>query len=314
MSGDDVLCFPGEHRGCWGPFLIMKKILVLYYTQTGQLKQILDSLLLPLSKEPGILIEYQQIRPVEEYPFPWTRLEFLQVFPESVLETPIRLQALGDRLPGGYDLIILGFQPWYLSPSLPITSFLKSPEAGKLFAGADVLTVIGARNMWVQSFERVKQQVESLGGRLRGNIVLADRAPGMLSTITICYWMFTGRKGRFLGVFPKPGVSDADINSAGRYGDVIAPALLNGRLDELGAILKKLGAATPNVSLVRLEARAKKVFLLWARFIAKRPKRRTLLLNMFFVEVLLALFVVAPINSMVGLVMNGFRRDRQDRE
>ena len=246
----------------------MKKILVIYYTQTGQLKQILDSLLQPLAGNPAFSLEYLEIQPATAYPFPWTRTEFLDVFPESVLEAPIDLKPFAAKHPGTYDLIILAFQPWYLSPSLPISAFLQTPEAEKLIRGADVLTVIGARNMWVKSLERVKDRVENLGGRLRGNIVLIDRALNLVSVVTISYWMFTGKKDRYLRFFPPPGVPDADIAAAGKFGVVIGPALAENRLDQLDETLRKLGAAEINVSLARLENRAKKIFSLWARAIA----------------------------------------------
>ncbi len=288
----------------------MKKILVIYYSQTGQLKQILDSLLHPLSDDPAVSVEYLEIQPATAYPFPWTRSEFLEVFPESVLEKPIGLKPWAAEHPGEHDLVILAFQPWYLSPSLPVTAFLQSPEAEKIIRGADVLTVVGARNMWVKAFERVKERLENLGGHLRGNIVLVDRAPNLVSVVTICYWMFTGKKDRCLGVFPPPGVSHADIAAAGKFGEAIGSLLEQDRMDELDETLQKLGVTDINVSLARLENRAKKVFFLWANAITKRPRIRKRLLNIFFVELILALAIVSPVNSLLGLLFNQFHKRR----
>lgn len=288
----------------------MKKILVIYYSQTGQLKQILESLLRPLSGNPAFSIEYLEIQPATAYPFPWTRSEFLEVFPETVLEKPIGLKPLETGDPGAYDLVILAFQPWYLSPSLPISTFLQTPEAGKLLQGADVLTVIGARNMWVKSFERVKERVENLGGHLRGNIVFIDRALNLVSVVTICYWMFTGKKDRCLGIFPPPGVPADDIAAAGKFGEGIGQALSQGGLNQLGRTLQKLGGGEINVSLARLENRAKKIFFLWAKAITKRPRIRKRLLNIFFVELLLALAIVSPVNSLLGLIFNKLHHRR----
>jgi hypothetical protein len=286
----------------------MKKILVVYYTQTGQLKQILDSLLRPLVHDKTFQIDYLELQPAVPYPFPWTRSAFLDVFPETVLEIPIQLKPFSVPSAGPYDLVILAFQPWYLSLSLPITAFLQTPEANGIIEGTDMVTVIGARNMWVKSYERVAERVANLGGRLRGNIVLVDRAPNLVSVVTICYWMFTGKKDRCLGVFPCPGVAAADIAAAGRFGTVIGSVLTEGRLAGLADALEKQGAVETNVSLARLENRAKKVFLLWAGAIAKRPHIRKRLLNIFFVELILALLIVSPINSLLGFVWNKLHR------
>jgi hypothetical protein len=122
--------------------------------------------------------------------------------------------------------------------------------------------------------------------------------------------MFAGKKDRCLGIFPQPGVPDADIESAGKYGAVIGPALINDRLDELDETLQNLGGTAINVSLARLENRAKKIFLLWARAISKRPRIRKRLLNVFFVELVLGLVIVSPLNSLLGLVLNKFHRQR----
>jgi hypothetical protein len=286
----------------------MKKILIIYYTQTGQLKQILDSLIRPLSVDPAFSIDYLEIKPAVAFPFPWTRSEFLNVFPESVLEIPIRLKPSDVDDHARYDLIILAFQPWYLSPSLPITSFLSSPEAEIILKGANVLTVIGSRNMWQRSYECVKGRVETLGGRLCGNISLIDRAPNLVSVVSIVYWMFTGKKDKYLGVFPKPGVSDADIISAAEFGKAIGPALINNRLELLADTLHGLGACEINDSLARLENRAKKIFKLWAKYISKHPKTRQTLLNLFFAELILGLLILSPLNMLFGIVLKIFKK------
>lgn len=281
----------------------MKTILVVYYTQTGQLKRILDSLLSPLAGSSDFQISFLEIQPENPFPFPWSLRRFLDVFPESVSGAPIPLKAAEIKNPTSYDLILLAFQPWYLSPSLPVSSFLKSPAAAQLFNGANVLTVIGARNMWVEAFSTVREQIESRGGRLCGNIALVDRAPNLASVVTIVYWMFSGKMDRFLGLFPPPGVSEADIAGAKRFGEAIGPLLHGNRLDRLEEELGKLGAAATNPSLVRLERRGKKIFTLWSKVIIKAPKLRGLLLNLFLVELVVALAVASPLNSLYGVLL-----------
>ena len=285
----------------------MKKILVTYYTQSGQLKRILDSLLSPLSHSPDVVIDYLEIRPEQNFPFPWTRKQFLDVFPETVTETPVPLQPIPAGDQSRYDLMILAFQPWYLSPSLPVTSFLKTVEAAELLKTTPVLTVIGSRNMWLGSFDRVKAMVEAQGGRLCGNIAFVDRALNLVSVITIVYWMFTGKRDKYLGVFPRPGVSDEDIAAASRFGSAIRTALSDNRLDLLDRQLQKLDAAVINDSLARLEIRAKKIFGLWANTIRRNPKIRILLLNLFMAELIFALIFISPLNSFFGMISKLFR-------
>ncbi|MDQ5984723.1 MAG: hypothetical protein CSYNP_00419 [Syntrophus sp. SKADARSKE-3] len=281
----------------------MKIIRVIYYTQTGQLKQILDSMLSPLAGNPDFGIDFLEIKPVRPFPFPWTRRNFLDAFPETRMETPIALQPISCTNHGPCDLVILAFQPWYLSPSPPIASFLKGPDAGVILKDVPVLTVIGSRNMWQGALVRVQEMVLACGGRLCGNIAFNDRAPNLVSAVTIVYWMFTGRKDRLLGLFPRPGISDADIAAASGFSQMIASALSGNRLDQLAHALEKMGAAEINESLARLENRARKIFGLWAKFIINHPNQRSRLLNVFFVELLLALVFVSPMNSLLGRIM-----------
>jgi len=286
----------------------MKKVRVIYYTQTGQLKQLLDSLLGPLAEMSGVSTEYREVKPAVAYPFPWTRKAFLNVFPETFLEVPISLQEQPGHDQGGCDLVVLAFQPWYLSPSPPISTFLKTPEAGRMINRSPVLTVIGSRNMWQRSYERVKEMVEFQGGHLVGNIAFFDRAPNLVSVVTLAYWMFTGKKDCFLGMFPKPGVSEADIAGASRFGQAIGAALTGNGLDALEDTLRKLGAAETNDSLARLENRAKRIFNLWAEGIIKRPNIRQFLLNIFYVELIVGLIILSPLTALWGRLMKLFKK------
>ena len=53
------------------------RILVLYYTQSGQLRDILDSLLSQVGGEADFT--YAQIEPVTPFPFPWPATPFLDL-------------------------------------------------------------------------------------------------------------------------------------------------------------------------------------------------------------------------------------------
>ena len=61
-----------------------KKVLVIYYSQSGQLADIADCLTAPLA-EAGASIEKVAIQPVTAYPFPWSAERFYSVMPDCVL-------------------------------------------------------------------------------------------------------------------------------------------------------------------------------------------------------------------------------------
>ena len=159
----------------------MKRVLVVSYSQTGQLTQIVRSVLGPLAESGQVELVFEELRPVPPYPFPWTALAFADVFPESLEGIPCRLQPFQFDAEAHYDAILLAYQVWYLSPSIPVNTFLKSPAAARVMQGRPVVTVIGCRNMWLQAHETVKARIADLGAANAGNIVLMDKAPNLLA-------------------------------------------------------------------------------------------------------------------------------------
>ena len=58
-----------------------KRILVLSYSQTGQLTQITRRIIEPLQHDPLITVHIETLRPLHHYPFPWKFFSFLDAFP-----------------------------------------------------------------------------------------------------------------------------------------------------------------------------------------------------------------------------------------
>jgi hypothetical protein len=292
----------------------MKKILVVYYSQSGQLTQIVRSVLAPLEKEKGILIVFEELRPRKQYPFPWTRHEFCDAFPESFLEIPCELEPLKFNPDDEFDLVILAYTVWYLSPSIPITAFLQSPEAKKVIRNRPVITLIGCRNMWLSAQEKVKRRVNAMGGNLRGNIVLMDRTWNLVGIATIAYWMFSGKKERFLKVFPPPGVSDQDIRDAERFGHILLESWRTAKFDLDQEKLNLQGAVKVVPAYILFEQRIQKVFSIWSGFIRRKggpmSPARKFRVRLFFYYLLLAIVLLAPLATLVSGLVRIFRREK----
>ena len=184
-----------------------KKILVIYYTQSGQLEDILNCFTAPFI-EAGNTVEKVRVDVTNSYPFPWTGKSFFAVMPDCVLSIPTNLKPFQLK-ENKYDLIILGYQAWFLSPSIPVNSILNHPSVKAVLKDTPVVTITGARNMWISAMERIKKILKNSEAELVGNIALVDKHHNFISFITIFYWMFKGKKERLLNIFPKPGVADA---------------------------------------------------------------------------------------------------------
>lgn len=269
----------------------MKRILVVYYTQSGQLKEIIDSVLSPLTE---VTIDFLPIDTATPFPFPWTGDTFFDAFPESYLQIPQPLQPF-NLSHTDYDLVILGYQVWYLSPSIPFNSFLQHPEAKKLLSGKPVIAISGTRNMWVMAHQKVKKLLTDCGAHLVGNIALTDRHHNHISVITIVQWLFSGDKNkRYLGVFPKAGVADKDVQGASVYGTLIAPHLQTGDYTGLQQEIVAHGGVHYKRFLLSAEKKGNRLFGIWAKMIYG-SKHRKFLLKCFRIYLYIAIWVLMPI-------------------
>lgn len=267
-------------------------ILAINYSQSGQLNTIIDNFIKPLKKAHEIdRIIY---KPKNDFPFPWTTDVFFNSMPESVLEEKVELEKINYKHEK-YDLIILAYQPWYLSPSIPTSSLLQDVRFKELLNSTKVITVIGSRNMWLNSQESIKKTMQKNNAKLIGNIALSDKANNQLSAISILYWMLTTKKGKFLNIFPKPGVSDKDIEEIEKQGEILADCIEKNNLIMLQEKLQtKYPTNIPN-DILFIEERAKRLFNMWAKLIKKKNKTRKLWVNIYKYYLLIALFIIAPI-------------------
>ncbi len=285
----------------------MKNVLVIYYTQSGQLLDISKNITKNLKDSKEVDITFYKIKLKNNFPFPWNKKEFYNVFPESFLQTPTQLLDLDNQVVNKkYDMIILSYQVWYLTPSIPINSFLKNEIAKSLFKNTPVVTVIGCRNMWIMAQEKVKRLLVENQAKLVGNIALVDRHINHISVITIVHWMMSGVKTKFLGVFPKPGVSDKDIRESSKFGSVILTSLLKNNYDGLQAQLIEIKAVKIKPFLIVMDKRANILFRKWANFISSKgpanSKNRQPFIKLFSIYLSVAIWIIAPIVFLVFLL------------
>jgi len=294
----------------------MKKILVVYFSQSGQQIRILKSLVKPFL-EAGHEVVFEELQPLERFPFPWSAYEFFNAFPETFTQQPIALQALSSNTQQSFDLVILGYQPWFLTPSRPISSFLQSMDGTRILQDKNVITVLGCRNMWLGAQEKVKRRLKELNAMLVGHVALVDRSGNLTSLITILRWMFTGNKNPFW-FFPPAGVSEKDIEHAAVFGKLINDALQTNNFDNLQTILNTEGAIEVKPNLVLLEKRGQKAFSVWARFVAMggavHSTGRKLRVYIFMYLLPTAIFILSPLLWLLSRIMLIVKRKQLDLE
>jgi hypothetical protein len=104
----------------------MLRILLIYYSQSGEAERVAEVFSETL-KSAEIDLAAEVLRPESPYPFPWKRIaNFFDVLPECNFGPVPQLEPVRFDPDQKFDLMILIYQVWFLAPSLPIQSFLKS--------------------------------------------------------------------------------------------------------------------------------------------------------------------------------------------
>ena len=280
------------------------KVLVVHYSSpSGQLSEVIRNLTAPLAADAGLELRDVVLKPRKPYPFPWPILRFFDTFPETIYLDPPELEPLG--LPTGerFDLVILGYQVWFLSPSGPTAAFLKSPEAKAVLADTPVVTVIACRDMWLMAQERVKELLADAGARLVGNVALVDEAGSVGSFFATPVWMMTGNRGPHLGgLIPRAGVKPQQIIDSRRFGERILQTLSQGRPLDAG-LLCGLGAVKVNTRLIATEKAARRSFLAWGALLRKLGPQgfwaRQPVVVFYILFLIALLIVVLPLSALL---------------
>lgn len=282
----------------------MKKILVIYFTQTGQAKSAIDATLKPFVGYKDCEIDYELISPKKPLTYPWGYQEFMDAFPENVFGIPMELKPLTINPDTNYDLIFIAYQPWFLSVCRPISSFLQTPEAKKLLNGKPVITLINCRNMWLGAQEKMKKYLNDLNAKLVGNIVFPDHSSNLASLVTVLAFELKGVKENYMGLFPRYGVNQKDLEAAAGVGEEIKLCLEKNNYDSLQPKIVAANLNDLRANIMLMEGRGRAMFPLYANYIRKKgdsgnPARKTRV-RIFGIVLPTAILLLSPIITIVA--------------
>ncbi|MBC8088893.1 MAG: dialkylresorcinol condensing enzyme [Phycisphaerae bacterium] len=292
----------------------MKSVLLIQYSQSGQLTDVARAVTAPLVESAEIELTVETLRPKTPFPFPWPVLQFFDTFPSAVYLDGCELEPLKVDPNRKFDLVILSYQVWFLSPSLPVTGFLKSADAKLLLHDTPVMTLIACRDMWLMAQEQVKLMLDRCGARLVGNVALVDEAGTAGSFFATPAWVLSGNKGPHLfGVIPRAGVKPEQITASRRFGERIAHTLGHD-LPVDGHLLQGLGAVRINEKLIASEKTARRSFLIWGSLFRKLgptgafARKPVLILYVLFLFTLIVTFI--PISMLIKKLLAPFAKAR----
>ena len=293
----------------------LKNVLVVNYSQTGQLAQITAQLIEPL-RAAGHRVHLETLQPETPYPWPWPIVDFVDAFPECVQLDAPPLKALSIAADTPFDLVILTYQVWYLSPALPMTAFLRSPVGRQLIHGKPVVTLVACRNMWLSAQQAMQRLIGEAGGLLRDHLAFTDQGHPLATFITTPRWVLTGRRDRFFGL-PAAGVAAEEIRQASRFGRALADALARDEEKSAAPMLAGLRAVTVNPRLALSERAGQRAFRAWSKLIRAFGKRgqwrRRPILLVFALYLITLVLTVVPLSLLLQWLFSPLLKPRLER-
>lgn len=273
-----------------------RKVLIIYYSQCGQTKKALDKFSTELEKT--YEITNLEISPQNPYEFPWKITNFFRAFPRCVNENVPEIKPLDSQiLSKDYDLVVIGYQVWFLSPSLPILSLMNDKAFTQMITGKDVIGIITSRNMWVSAVAIMNNKLKLLRAKTIRNLVLCDTGPAWATFITTPRWMLTGKKEAF-SFFPEAGIAEKDFKRARLFASLIAK---NGTSGELINCSHHQNSAN-----LLMEKIGRFVFQRWASLIGNVTKSdglfRDFLLILFRINLVFLILSLVPLISFFMII------------
>ena len=290
--------------------MTVPKVLIVYYSQTGQLSALAQYFAKPL-QQAGVVTDCVPLVPQQPYPFPWRFWRFFDTFPETAHLRPAPIEP--PQIPhDDYDAVVIAYTVWFLAPSQPITAFLQRPETRRLLAGKPVITLIGCRNMWLAAQEKMKTLLAANGAQLVGNIVKTDACGTAASFVTTPAWLLTGNK-RYFRSLPAAGIAENELADGARFGEKLRDALLaDAPLDE--TLFQNMGAARVDEKLIFSEKAASRSFYLWGRLLMAAgrvlPLLRRALLAVYIVFLITLILTVIPISIVLKKLLHPLLKRR----
>ncbi len=146
---------------------------------------------------------------------------------------PVLRHATGEiRTPdevreGDYDLVCIGSPTWWLSPSVPIRSFLESDEAGRLLDGTRFAVFTTSRRYWKHNVKSVRKLGAKQGGVHVDDIHFTYEGGQVRSLLSLLSYLGKGEnRERYVGVkIPPTNLRPHHLEEAKAFAGTLADRL-----------------------------------------------------------------------------------------
>ena len=170
---------------------VRPKVLLVYYTLTKQVGRVADAMAEDLEARgcdvSSALIEFTDQRwlpKLSEFPMKRPIPQIASILIAQLRHKTGEIQIPAEAKAGDYDLVVIASPTWWFQTSMPIRSYLESPEAKAVLGGKPFACVSVSRRYFSINLGQQKKLGEKNGGRWLGKthfVVAGGQVKSMLS-------------------------------------------------------------------------------------------------------------------------------------
>jgi hypothetical protein len=193
------------------------RVLIVYYSYSGQAPRVANAMSETLKAQgcavTEAVIEFTDSRYVknfESFPMKHPWLQVLRMLPAQLRRATGEIKVPAEASSGDYDLVVLGSPTWWLTTSMPIRSYLKSPEAQATLGGTPFGSYVVCRRYWGNNQKTVKRLGSKAGGSWVDGHHFSYQGGQIRSLLSLVSYLGSGEyKPRYLGIkIPRTNLAD----------------------------------------------------------------------------------------------------------
>ena len=184
------------------------RVLFVYFTYTQQNPRVIEAMA-AVFRERGCevtlaALEFTDRRYAERFsrfPLRHAYLDLLGMAPAQLRRATGEIRIPDEAKAGDYDLVCFGSPTWFFTTNMPLRSYLKSEEAGRILKGKRFTGYATARRYWSINLNEVKKLGTKQGGEWLDGIHFVyqgGQIPSFLSLLS--YFAYGEHRDRYLGV------------------------------------------------------------------------------------------------------------------
>ena len=200
---------------------IPPRVTFVYFSYTKQTKRVMDTMAEVFRERgwdvrdaPIAFTDHRWTGRFSTFPLPLMKL--IGMFPPQLRGATGEIVIPEPAGEAGSDMVVIGSPTWFFRTSIPMRSYLRSPEAKKLLGGTRFAVMVVCRRYWSINGKNVRKRAEQLGGSHAGTHKFTFEGGQVRSLLSLISYLTTGEtRERYMGIrIPPANLREEDLETA----------------------------------------------------------------------------------------------------